>query len=144
MSPWVCLKSTSASFQSNSGTDVIGPRRISEWADLVLADVPKHHLAYAEPANAPDSWFTGLDSVVDRILMTAGGAEIFVDDIIRFSQTLTRTTKDFTFVVQEKGVHSGLIFDHLSGQSLDDPESLSPMIIRWLKAGITNSIINGT
>ena len=143
MSPWVCLKSTSASFQSNSDRDIIGARQMSEWGHLVLADVPKHHLAYAEPANAPDSWFTGLDSVVDRILMTAGGAEIFVDDIIRFSQTLTRT-KDFTFAVQEKGVHVGPIIDHLSGQSLDDPESHSPMIIRWLKAGITNSIINGT
>ncbi|KAF8803231.1 alpha/beta-hydrolase [Phlegmacium glaucopus] len=136
MSPWVCLKSTSSSFQSNSGTDIINGPKITIIANLVLADVPKHHLAYAEPADAPDSWFTGLDSVVDRILMTAGGAEMLRDDIVRFSQTLNRTTSDFTFVVQDEGVHDGPLIDHLSGQPIDDPRSLTPEIIRWLRAGI--------
>jgi len=139
MSPWVCLKSPCTSFQSNSGTDILDGPSLTTFADLVLADVPKHHLAYAEPADAPDSWFTGLDSVVDRVLMTAGGAEMFRDDIIRFSQTLTRTKSNFTFVVQEEGVHDGPLIDHLSGQSFDDPESLSPVIMRWLKVGMTDS-----
>jgi acetyl esterase/lipase len=139
MSPWVCLKSTSPSFQSNAGTDIVDGSNITLFADLFLADVPKDHLAYVEPADAPDSWFTGLDFVVDRILMTAGGAEMFRDDIIRFSQTMTRTTSNLTFIVQDEGVHNGPIIDHLSGQSLDDPKSLSPAILRWFKAGITDS-----
>jgi len=135
MSPWVCLKSTSASFHSNSGTDIISAPEASVFADLVLADVPNHCSAYAEPADAPDSWFTGLDSVVDRILMTAGGEEIFLDDITRFSQILARTKANFAFVIQEEGVHDGPLMDHLSGRSLDDPKSLSPVIIRWLTTG---------
>lgn len=139
MSPWVCLRSTSSSCQSNSDTDIIDAHNISVFANLVLADVPNHHINYAEPANAPDSWFTGLDSVVDQILMTAGGAEIFIDDITRFSRTLTRTKGNLTFVVQEGGVHNGPFIDHLSGQSFDDPKSLFPVIIRWLKTGITSS-----
>lgn len=112
---------------------------ISVLADLVLADVPNHCLAYAEPANAPDSWFNGLDSLVDRILITAGGDEIFVDDITRFSQTLTQTKSNLTFVIQEEGIHDGPLIDYLSGQSYDDPKSLYPVIVRWLKAGITDS-----
>lgn len=142
MSPWVCLKSTSTSMRSNLGTDIIGDPSNAIHADLVLADVPKQDLAYVEPANAPDSWFAGLNSVVDRILMTAGGAEIFIDDVMRFSKTLTRTKANLTFVVQDDGVHTGPFIDYLSGQSLDDSKSLYSVIIRWLKAGIRGS--NGT
>lgn len=112
---------------------------LSVMADLFLADVPHHCLAYAEPANAPDSWFSGLDSLVDRILITAGGDEILVDDIVRFSQTLAKTKSNLTFVVQEEGVHDGPFVDYLSGQSYDDPKSLYPVIVRWLRAGITGS-----
>ena len=73
--------------------------------------------------------------------MTAGEAEIFRDDIIHFSQTLTRTKANFTFVLQENGVHDDPYIAYLCGQSLDDPKSLSPVIIRWLRAGITDSNI---
>lgn len=112
---------------------------LSVLANLVLADVPNDCLAYAEPANAPDSWFSGLDSLVDRILITAGGEEILVDDITRFSQTLAQTKSNLTFVVQEEGIHDGPLIDYLSGQSFDDPKSLYPVIVRWLRAGISGS-----
>jgi len=77
--------------------------------NLVLADVPNDQLAYVEPVNAPNIWFAGLDFVVDRILMTGGGHEIFIDDITRFSHKLAWTKTDLTFVVQEEGVNELMI-----------------------------------
>ncbi|KAF8152571.1 Alpha/Beta hydrolase protein [Crassisporium funariophilum] len=135
MSPWVCLNSTSASL--HSPTDMIVGAGVETFGDFIRAHCPEDLIKYLEPLNAPDSWFIGLDAVVDRMLMTAGGSEIFRDDIIRFSQTLSKTKSNFNFAVQEGGVHDGPFIDLLTGQSPDQSRSFTELIIHWLAVGIS-------
>ncbi|KAF8970925.1 Alpha/Beta hydrolase protein [Flammula alnicola] len=138
MSPWVAMKSNAASFKSNTPQEMFSTANVEDYGALFLAHVPsEREIPYAEALRAPDEWFAGLDGVVDRVLMTAGGEELFRDDIIQFSQTLSRVKpNEFTFVVQEGGYHDDPFLDFLVKLPLDQLGSLTPLIVHWLAAGI--------
>ncbi|CAA7263877.1 unnamed protein product [Cyclocybe aegerita] len=136
MSPWLCMHSTSTSFRSKSGKDTFYAADIDRAGQAVLASVSEEQRIYLEPLHAPDSWFLGLDSVVERMFMSAGGEELFRDDIIKFSQTLSRVKSNFTFTVQEGGIHEDPMLDFHVKLPHDQLGSLTPLIIRWLSAGL--------
>ncbi|KDR71892.1 hypothetical protein GALMADRAFT_74610 [Galerina marginata CBS 339.88] len=140
MSPWVRMKSETPSFRSSAQEDIFSTANVVHFGEIVLAHVPDSERFYVEPGTAPDSWFQGLGSVVQRVLMTAGGSELFRDDIIQFSQVLRRIHSDFTFVVQEGGIHDDPFLDFLVKLPHDQLGSLTPLIIQWLAAGIKPSL----
>jgi len=147
MSPWVVMKSTSASSRSNAAYDIVvsaNPNSTKQsYAELVQPyATQEHELPYMDPLNAPDSWFVGLDGVVERVLMTAGGMEVLRDDIISFSQKLSKVIKsnrNFTFEVQEGGIHNDPYLDFMVNMPFDRLGSLTPLIIHWLAGGIKPS-----
>lgn len=139
MSPWVHIQTNEAAYLTNRNSDLFDVPCIIKWSRAIKDDVPVDNLnlPYIEPSSAPISWFDDIHTVVDRILVTAGEAEIFKDDITNFSKVLARGKANFKFVVQEHGIHDDPFFDFLSSAT-PPPEklgTLTPLIIDWLESG---------
>ncbi|KAF8903377.1 Alpha/Beta hydrolase protein [Gymnopilus junonius] len=139
MSPWVRMKSTAASFLSNSPEEIFSTFNVEHFAELFLANVPEDQRPYAEADAAPDGWFDGLDNVVDRILVTVGEKESFRDDILHFSQNISKIKSQFTFIIQDGAVHDDPMLDFLIKSPEDQLGSLTPQIVKWLSEGINAS-----
>ena len=73
----------------------------------------EHHV---EPANAPASWWSGLDRVYPRILITTGEHEGLFDQIIEVSSVIGQHVKDTTTVVEPGGIHEDMIFKFAVGE----------------------------
>ncbi|KAF8901346.1 hypothetical protein CPB84DRAFT_1777614 [Gymnopilus junonius] len=145
MSPWVCMESTTASSRANFAYDIIVPSPSG-------SDAPTDS---GSGLGSGSAWFAGLDGIVDRLLMTAGGKEVLRDDIIAFSQTMGKVKRrEFGFVVQEGGVHVDPLLEFMfmdgkegksKGKGKDNAKgegevrSLTPMIVSWLAAGYRSS-----
>jgi len=134
MSPWISLTADSASHSENNGLDVLYPELLKLWGSNVLAGVPKSQNAYLEAVKAPESWFSGVDTVVDRVLITAGDAELLRDDIVAFAKDFGKHHSNVQFVLQRGGVHNDPFFDFnlLSPSKLGE---LTPIIVDWFAAG---------
>jgi len=72
ISPWLAYGVDAPSYVRNEGKDLVSSRSFKLMSDLVKSGVTpelKHHV---EPATAPAGWWSGLDGVYPRILITAG------------------------------------------------------------------------
>ena len=83
MSPWVSLSRLEQySHRKNyyyaltSGEEKPG--------QLYVAQLPESHIPYAEPILVPDDWYSGLNNIVDRILVSTGAEERFFDQDVVF------------------------------------------------------------
>ncbi|PPQ74631.1 hypothetical protein CVT26_007440 [Gymnopilus dilepis] len=139
MSPWVRLRSESPSFKADPPDDLLSAANEVDYSSKYLAGVMDNQQPYAEPDSAPESWFDGLDSVVERVLMTAGEKELFRDDIIHFSNRLCKTKSNFSFVIQEGGTHNDPMFDFFLQLPHDQLGSLTSQIVDWLAKGIRST-----
>ncbi|KAF8884709.1 Alpha/Beta hydrolase protein [Mucidula mucida] len=136
MSPWVYPSDKGGQDQY----DVISSKSLLSWGHLFLKDVPPTDLPYVEVLNAPKGWFTGMDNVVNRMLLTSGSKEGMVDTHKRFYDICVGENEvDVTFLVDEGGLHDSLIYDFSLPllQLLQKPRigPLTPKVIDWLAAG---------
>jgi acetyl esterase/lipase len=109
ISPWVAYNVDAPSYVRNEGKDLLLSSSYKFMADLVNLGVTpelKHHV---EPASAPASWWSGLDRVYPRILITAGEHEGLFDQIIDASVVIGQHVKDTTTVVEPGGTHEDMI-----------------------------------
>ncbi|KAF5384268.1 hypothetical protein D9615_003377 [Tricholomella constricta] len=137
MSPWVSLAGGSGSFVTNDSTDVVGASTFAYCGRKVFAGVPDSLHMYLEVGKAPASLFNGVQGIVDRILVTAGGAECLRDDIAEVASRLSVHHGRVRFIVQENGVHNDPFYDFLVGEpKLSD---LTPEIVNWLEEGFRPS-----
>lgn len=139
MSPWISLQSTSSSMVDGASEDMATCSGLSSAGGIFMAAVPAEQRAYAEPIYAPDGWFEGLDSVVERMLVTAGDAELMRDDILQFSDILSKHKSQYTFILQPGGLHNDPILDFMAGVPLDQLTPLTSKSVEWLAAGIRES-----
>lgn len=141
MSPWVAIGSSGPSSRKRMGL-VSSEMRKAYTALLMVGhgsvpddddQSPGSLLPYLDPSGAPGWWFSPLESVVDRLYMSAGGEESMRDDIIAFSQVLGREMKpnQFVFEVQEGGVCCDPYMDYLGGGGGGGGQ-LGPLIDKWL------------
>src|SRR6266702_6429696 len=116
ISPWLAYSVDAPSYVRNEGKDLIFSRSYKLMADLVRPGVTtelKHHV---EPAAAPASWWSGLDGVYPRILITAGENEGLFDEIIDTNRVIGQHVKDTTMVVEPGGIHEDMIVKFAVGQ----------------------------
>lgn len=139
MSPWISLQSTSSSMVDGASEDMATCSGLSNAGGIFMAAVPAEQRAYSEPIYAPDGWFEGLDSVVERMLVTAGDAELMRDDILQFSDILSKHKSQYTFILQPGGLHDDPILDFMAGVPLDQLTPLTSKAVEWLAAGIKES-----
>jgi acetyl esterase/lipase len=133
MSPWVTLTGTEGSLTSNDGSDIIGPKCMNYWGRQVLEGVPMSYLPYIEPSQAPETWFKSMNTVVDRVLITAGSAECLRDPIEVFAKQICRGHDGATFWMQENGVHIDPFFDFFVKKV--KLGTLTPSILEWFATG---------
>jgi len=134
MSPWVSLSGDTGSHAANDHTDVLGARTLGHSGRYVFFGVPKSLHVYLEASKTPAAWFKGVDGIVDRILVTAGGAECLRDDIVKVADKLVaHHGGGVRLVVQENGVHNDPFFDFLVGER--NRCDLTPKIVRWIRGG---------
>ncbi|KAI9447592.1 alpha/beta-hydrolase [Lactarius indigo] len=119
ISPWVAFNIDAPSYARNEGKDLLFSRSCKFMADLVRPGVTPELKHHAEPAAAPADWWSGLDGVYSRILITAGENEGLFDEIVDISKVIGDHVKDTTTVVEPGGVHEDMIVKFMVGQGGD-------------------------
>ncbi|KAJ7160970.1 Alpha/Beta hydrolase protein [Mycena filopes] len=138
ISPWTNLAADSASHAENDGRDFLGKAGLAACGAQILADVPEgDDRVYVEAVRAPEGWFSGVDALVERVLITAGGAELMRDDIVVVGEALKRHHPRTEVVVQKNGLHEDMYLDFAAGEK--KLGSLTPLTVAWLAAGFSAS-----
>jgi acetyl esterase/lipase len=135
ISPWLNLSADSKSHTENDGRDIVSPGTFTAWGAQILADVPETDRAFAEPVRAPEWWFKGADALVERVLITAGGAELLRDDIVAVGEAFKKHHPNAEVVVQKYGLHDDMYLDFMLKEK--KLSSLTPLTVEWLAAGFT-------
>ncbi|KAJ7153525.1 Alpha/Beta hydrolase protein [Mycena crocata] len=135
ISPWVSLNTESKSHTENDGLDFLTKQTLGEWGREVLSGVPEADRAFVDVVRAPEWWFKGVDRLVDRVLITAGAAEILRDDIVVFGEAFKKHHANTELVVQKNGLHEDMYLDFVFKE--DKVGSLTPLSVEWLAAGFT-------
>ncbi|KAM6489315.1 Alpha/Beta hydrolase fold [Amanita muscaria] len=128
MSPWVLL---SADYDSTYKADVITGAGFKRGANIILAGLPQSLTSYIEPSLAPEGWFRGAHTYVERFLITVGDKECLHDSIAEFVHRFRRENKETRFEIQPDGLHDDPLLDFL----LSQPKLgvLTPMIVDWVQ-----------
>lgn len=79
-----------------------------------MAEVPPNLEAFGDPVAAPLGWFSDLDKLADRVLITAGEKECLVDAIVfLYERHLKDSHPDIQLWVQEDGLHVDFVLDFI-------------------------------
>ncbi|KAJ3861793.1 Alpha/Beta hydrolase protein [Lentinula novae-zelandiae] len=147
ISPWVSLSNPDQwgpTFRSKD-YDVSVYKNLQEAGERYVNTISNiknkiHDLSqvvpYAEPVLAPDNWYSDLhNTVVDRILVTAGKEERLSDQIqVFFEQKIRPYHSDAILLVQDGGIHDDVIMDFLfSDTPLEN--GLTPVVLEWIAKG---------
>ncbi|KAJ7153515.1 Alpha/Beta hydrolase protein [Mycena crocata] len=135
ISPWTGLTHPSKSHTENDGLDVLNKKSCAKFARAILAGVPETNRVFVDAGLAPEWWFKGVDRVVDRVLITAGSAEILRDDIVSFAEAFKKHHVNAQLVVQKGGLHEDMFLDFLVNEKRVG--TLTPLTVEWLAAGFT-------
>lgn len=134
MSPWVqFISKVEGSMAYNDDSDIMGPERLHSWGRQVLDGVPDSQLPYIEAVKAPEQWFKGINTVVNRILITGGSAECLRDSIEDLAKQICKQHDDTTFWLQDHGVHDDPYFDFFTMEK--KLGKMTPQIIDWFATG---------
>ncbi|KAK1218000.1 hypothetical protein PQX77_019331 [Marasmius sp. AFHP31] len=137
LSPWVSFRDDDGTHALRESTDLISVRSILEFGDYVLRDVPPQQECYVELLKTPESWWAGLDSKIERMLLVAGGDECFKEDIMQISGNIKKYHADAVLLIQQYGVHVEPYVDFLVGEKR--LQTVTGDIVEWLVAGFSGS-----
>lgn len=136
ISPWVSPSGEigAETFRRNSKADIISSDDLLLWAKPSLRDLPNFVLPFIEPAKAPEAWFSGVDKLVDRILITSGSAECMHEAHNYFHERhLKDCHPNVQYVVQKDGVHDEVLHEFaLYNRPVGE---LAPLIVNWIARG---------
>ncbi|KAA8899524.1 Alpha/Beta hydrolase protein [Sphaerosporella brunnea] len=138
ISPWVTVATSSDSFERNKSFDLIVSKLADYWAIEAMGEgVAAAEVAagryHAEALLAPESWWKGLDSVVNFVVTTGGAFETFIDDIVEFDHKLKAQSGVKTeLYVAAQEVHDGPLFDFTAGRP---PSELAIKLTEFLEQG---------
>ncbi|KAJ7917483.1 alpha beta-hydrolase [Mycena leptocephala] len=116
ISPWT-MPSTDNARNDDDSFDIVPSTCLGLWMDMYLSTVPESHHVYVQPDIAIASqsqaqgWFSGLDKIAGRVLITAGRNEGLYGSIVRLFRALEKVHRDVQLDVQEGGVHCDAMFD---------------------------------
>lgn len=85
-SPWGEFNTSADSYTRNREKHTTSGPMLKRWAASFMGDAKGDE--YSQPFRASASWWAGLQSKVDAILITSGADEVMSDDIERFSHTI--------------------------------------------------------
>lgn len=82
VSPWVTFDQSAQSFTDNARKDSLSSQAVKKWSKMFMGSSPVD--PYNTPLDAFDIWWK--DAPVERVLILAGGDEVFRDDIQHFAR----------------------------------------------------------
>ncbi|KAJ3506309.1 hypothetical protein NLJ89_g6940 [Agrocybe chaxingu] len=135
MSPWTDLlpRGGVASYKKNAKWDFVAAPKLAYFGRAYLDRVREEKdLKYIDAHYAPGRWYDGVGNIVDKVLITAGGAESLRDDIVRFADRFGKAHGDTKVVVDKFGVHNDPFLDFYAGETKQLSE-LTPIILEWIK-----------
>ncbi|KAJ6472679.1 Alpha/Beta hydrolase protein [Mycena vitilis] len=138
LSPWASLTADTESAAKYDGIDTMPKRGLADWGAQILAGFAQSDGAFAEPAKAPEAWFKGVNSLVDRVLIVAGEMECMRDDIVQLGEGLKRHHPDVRVAVQAGGLHDDMLLDFMVKETKLLGTSTA-LITSWLAAGFSES-----
>ncbi|KIK66636.1 hypothetical protein GYMLUDRAFT_238888 [Collybiopsis luxurians FD-317 M1] len=136
MSPWVSLSNPEQwgnSIHAKAYYDVT--TGIHKQGQLYMAQVPDSYTTYAEPILVPNDWYSGLNNIVDRILVSTGTEERLFDQDVAFFETKIKSHhRDAALEIQAGGLHDDPILDFFF---FDAPleNTLTPTVLEWIAKG---------
>jgi acetyl esterase/lipase len=111
VSPWCTFDTTSDSFKRNLKKDCVSPVGLSNWAASFLGSAPAD--PYNQPLTAPPGWWNLLPRHIEKLLVSSGSNEVFVEDIKKVAARLKEVMKnDVTEIVAAGESHDQ---PHLDG-----------------------------
>lgn len=134
ISPWAEYGTDAPSYARNAARDIVSVSTYRLFADAVRPgiiaahdELLRHHL---EPGLAPRGWWTGLESVFPRVLVTAGEHEALIDQIDKAAAAIAEVVRDTTVFVLPGGVHEDFIQAFAAGEGGrgDDYK----LVVSWL------------
>ncbi|TFK33638.1 Alpha/Beta hydrolase protein [Crucibulum laeve] len=136
MAPWVSLTAKTGSYLANSDSDVLSAKTWASLGDQILYNIPDSQLPYIDASLAPQAWFSGINSIVDRILVSVGNNECLRDDVVSLTKDkLSKFHDKTTLFVQNGGVHNDVYFNFEAGLKEEQLGELTQTIVEWLAEG---------
>ena len=131
MSPWVRLvdKERQYVYSNDNKGDLLTGSLLNYWGTEVFRNAPREATAYLEPNSAPPKWLEGVDGLVKRVLISAGGVECLRDEIIKYQDRIQEHHRDVTFILQANGIHDDPHWDFMTNEK--DLGELTPQILDW-------------
>ena len=135
LSAWLSFSMDTDSFKHFGPKDVVAPLvGLKQWSKLVMETRTRSDDGnYLEPAHAPASWWTGLESVAGNVLLTAGGDEGMIDDIVATLKKMEEGAgkgMKLEMYAQEGVPHNEPFVDFAVG---DEPGATNLRVLSWIK-----------
>jgi len=137
----------SKSYATNSDSDTISQAGLENFGQSVMAGIPTSDpevaklLPYIDSQLAPSGFYSDLPATTSSILISAGGGEVLLDDIIQFGEILKSTTNgnemEIRVLVDNFGVHLEPILDFFAGMPEDKLGGVTKDIVKWFGERVT-------
>lgn len=139
LSPWVSFNTYTRAYETNAEKDCFDGRPLKRWSSAFLgSDSPFAGDFYSEPVLAPASWWEGTASVIEEVLIWAGGDEILLDGIEEFAR---RFTKGFgkqggrvNTVITPRAAHIEPVLELILGYKGDSGTGSTKVLKDWARA----------
>ncbi|CAL1701530.1 unnamed protein product [Somion occarium] len=133
LSPWLAYSTDTPSFKRHAANDVMPLPALVAWSSLFQKSRTRRDDGYYfEPATAPPEWWTGLDKVANNVLLSAGGAEGMLDDIVvtekKMEMGAGRDAK-VELYVQDNACHNEALVEFACG---DQPGPSANRVLSWI------------
>ncbi|KAK4463498.1 Alpha/Beta hydrolase protein [Cladorrhinum samala] len=121
VSPWVSANTDTPSYDRNQGIDMLGKttmrnimKYIVDGRESYTAEL-KEKKGWCMPMDLDDpvEWYKGLENVVNKVYVTAGEEEVFLDQSVKFAQVVRdgNPKVDLRFEVTKGEAHDWLLMD---------------------------------
>jgi len=150
MSPYLDLLARNPackSYVTNYDSDITSQVKLEDFGQRVMAGIPTSDpevaklLPYIDSQLAPAGFYSDLPSTISSILISAGGGEALLDDIIQFGEILKSTTDgkamETRVLVDDFGVHLDPMLDFFAGMPEDKLGSVTKDIVKWFGERVT-------
>lgn len=136
MSPWIKHGVSSAAYVRNARKDVLAAAALIRWSAAFTGAKPLDE--YIDPLTAPRELWKGLNDIVERVYITSGSSEVFVDDIADFHEVLkaewTGVIANIQYFEAANEVHDGILCERMLG--MKDVKSVA-VIRKWFEDAIS-------
>ena len=134
ISPTVYFGESYPSYTANAGKDILTLDTMRWLFRSLTPGITEDLRNYVEPSAAPAEWWTGLDKVASRVIVTVGEDECQFDSIAEFARVLQGNVSNVEKLVEEKGAHCEFMMAFGVGEGRERDAYHS--VVAWMKPSL--------